>query len=53
MLKENIISDAECSNKLIPLDLLYGKLKEEEIIVHTEYIKEDVIKQKKKLKWKL
>ena len=37
-----IISDVECSDKLIPLNLLFGDLKEEEITVHTEKIVEDV-----------
>ena len=35
-----IISDVECSNKLIPMNLLFGNLKDEEITVHTEYVQE-------------
>ena len=38
-----IISDADCSNRLYPFNLLFGNLKEEEITVHTEAIKEDVV----------
>ena len=36
-----IISDVECSNKLIPMNLLFGNLKEEEISVHTEDFKDE------------
>ena len=45
-----IISDANCSNKLIPMNLLFGNLNEDEIIVHTEYIKvNDKISEKEKI----
>ena len=37
-----IISDADCSSKLWPFNLLFGELKEEEVTVHTEYVKEEV-----------
>ena len=44
-----IISDVECSNKLIPMNLLFGNLKDEEITVHTEYVKEvdEIIEEEK------
>ena len=32
-----IISDANCNNKLKPLDLLFGQLKDEDITIETEY----------------
>ena len=38
-----IISDVNCASKLYPLNLLFGNLKEEEITVHTEAIKEEVV----------
>ena len=41
--KYYIISDADCSTKLWPMNLLFGDLQEEEVIVHTEHIKEEVI----------
>ena len=38
-----IISDVNCASRLYPLNLLFGNLKEEEITVHTEAIKEEIV----------
>ena len=38
-----IISDADCTNKLWPFNLLFGDLNQQDIIIHTEYIKEEIL----------